>query len=258
MAINTGPARLLTMSLRFHEIAESRHRILNPLTDGKLDLLGEICRPTPDSRHLDLACGKGELLSRWAADYSTQGVGVDISKVFLTAARNRAQELGVADRLDFIEADAGTYADAPESYDIVSCIGATWIGGGLKGTLSLMRRHLRPGGIALVGECYWISPPPPEAYEFLGMEKGLFTSLAGTDDRIEEAGFELLEMVLANPDTWDRYVAGQWWTISDWLRENPADPDALAMQDFLTRARRSHLEYGRRYLGWGVFVIRPR
>ncbi|TMR87943.1 SAM-dependent methyltransferase [Nonomuraea basaltis] len=246
------------MSLRFHEIAEARHRILNPLTDDKLELIGEICRIAPGMRLLDLACGKGELLSRWAADYGIEGVGVDISKVFLSAARTRAQELGVADRLNFIEADAATYVETPETFDMVSCIGATWIGGGLEGTLSLMRRHMRPDGLALVGECYWISPPPPEACESLAVEKDLFTSLAGTDERIEEAGFELLEMVLASPDSWDRYVASQWWTISDWLRDNPADPDAPAMRDFLTRARRSHLEYGRQYLGWGVFVLRPQ
>ncbi|WP_188193828.1 SAM-dependent methyltransferase [Nonomuraea sp. SYSU D8015] len=246
------------MSLRFHEIAESRHRILNPLTDDKLALLGDICRMTPGTRQLDLACGKGEMLSRWAAEYGVHGVGVDVSQVFLSAARARAEELGVADRLEFVEADAATYETAPESFGIVSCIGATWIGGGLKGTLSLMGRHLRQDGIALVGECYWISPPPPEAYEAFGMEEGLFTSLAGTNERIEEAGFELLEMVLASPDSWDRYVASQWWTISDWLRDNPADADAPAMRDFLTQARRSHLEYGRQYLGWGVFVLRSR
>ncbi|SDL05773.1 SAM-dependent methyltransferase [Nonomuraea jiangxiensis] len=246
------------MSLRFHEIAEAGHRILNPFTDDKLDLLGKICRIAPDSRHLDLACGKGELLSRWAADYGTEGVGVDISKVFLTAARTRAEELGVADRLDFVEADAAAYKDTPESYDIVSCIGATWIGNGLQGTLSLMRRHLRPNGIALVGECYWTSPPPAEALDALGIKEATFTSLSGTADRAEESGFDLLEMVLANQDSWDRYVASQWWTISDWLRANPDDPDAPAMRDFLSRARRSHLEYGRQYLGWGVFVLRPQ
>ncbi|TDE22713.1 class I SAM-dependent methyltransferase [Nonomuraea mesophila] len=246
------------MSLRFHEIAESNHRTLNPLTDEKLDLLGRICRISPGSRQLDLACGKGELLSRWAADYGIQGVGVDISKVFLEAARLRAVELGVGDQVALVEANAATYEDTPESFDIVSCIGATWIGNGLQGTLSLMRRHLRRNGIALVGECFWTTPPPEEAYEALGIADGLFTSLAGTADRIEDSGFELLEMVLSDQDGWDRYVASQWWTISDWLRDNPDDPDAPALREFLARARRSHLEYGRDYLGWGVFVIRPR
>ena len=32
------------MSLRFHEISEKNHRILNPFTDEKLMLLGDVCR----------------------------------------------------------------------------------------------------------------------------------------------------------------------------------------------------------------------
>ena len=32
------------MSLRYHEIAEGNHRILNPFTEEKLMLLGQICR----------------------------------------------------------------------------------------------------------------------------------------------------------------------------------------------------------------------
>ena len=35
------------MSLRFHEIAEGDHRILNPFTHDKLMLLGEVCRLQP-------------------------------------------------------------------------------------------------------------------------------------------------------------------------------------------------------------------
>lgn len=244
------------MSLRFHEIAESRHRILNPITDEKLHLLGEICRITPGARHLDLACGKGEMLTRWAARYGSYGVGVDISNVFLTAARERADELDVTDQVRFIEADAGSYEDDAHSYDIVSCMGATWIGGGLAGTLTLIRRLLRPGGLALVGDCYWISPPSPIACASLQVPEDSFASLSGTAKLIEDAGYELVEMVLANHDTWDRYVAAQWWTLSEWLRENPDDPDAPALQEFLDHARGSYLEYGRRYMGWGAFVLR--
>ena len=65
-------------------------------------------------------------------------------------------------------------------------------------------------------------------------------------------------MVLADGDSWDRYEAAQWRTIVDWLDANPADPDHDAMRAFLDAGRRNHLRWGRRYLGWGVFVTRPR
>ena len=245
------------MSLRHHEIAETSHRILNPFTDEKLTLLAEVSRVRAGQRHLDLACGKGEMLCRWAQRHGTLGVGVDLSEVFLAAARARAGELGVADRVRFEQGDAAAYAAEPAGFDIVSCVGATWIGDGLTGTLDLMRPALREGGILLVGEPYWIAEPPEAAYQALGVGPNTFTTLAGTADRFAKAGVELVEMVLADQDSWDRYVASQWWTVSDWLRENPHDPEAPAMRDFLDRSRQSYLEYNRDYLGWGVFVLRP-
>jgi hypothetical protein len=38
------------MSLRFHEIAEINHRILNPFTEDQLMFLGEVCRLNPETR----------------------------------------------------------------------------------------------------------------------------------------------------------------------------------------------------------------
>jgi SAM-dependent methyltransferase len=239
-----------------HEIAEADHRILNPFTDEKLMLLGEVCRLGRTQRQLDLACGKGEMLARWAQRFGISGVGVDISGVFLDAARRRADELGTADRLKFVEADAGNYDAEPGSFDVVSCIGATWIGGGLGGTLELMRRPLRAGGLLLVGEPFWHEPPPEEALVALECGPDEFTSLGGTLDRFDVAGLELIEMVLADGDSWDRYIAAQWWTIDQWIGAHRDDPRADEMHDLLVAWRRAHLEYGRRYLGWGVFVLR--
>jgi SAM-dependent methyltransferase len=244
-------------SLHHHEIAETHHRILNPFTDEKLALLGRVCRLTPGQRHLDLACGKGEMLCQWAAEHGTTGVGVDISQVFLAAARRRADELGVADRVHFEHGDASLYQAPPGGFDLVSCLGATWIGSGLTGTIDLMRPALSDGGLLLVGEPYWITEPPAPAYQALGVGEDDFTSLAGTLDRFTAAGTDLLEMVLADGGSWDRYVASQWWTITGWLDAHPDDPEAPAMREFLDNSRRSYLRYNREYLGWGVFVLRP-
>lgn len=245
------------MSLRHHEIAESEHRILNPLTEEKLRTLTEAVRPHSGQRHLDLACGKGELLVRWAHDHGTSGTGVDISKAFLDAARERAAELGVTERLSFERGDAAAHVVAPGSCELVSSLGATWIGGGLTGTLDLMRPALAPGGLMVVGETYWISEPSPDACEMLGTDRDDFADLAGTNGRFEAAGFELIEMVLADRDSRDRYVASQWRTISDWLLANPDSPDADDMRLFLRQLREAHLVHGRDLLGWGAFVLRP-
>ena len=56
---------------RYHEISESSHRIMNPLSVDKLRLLGDVCRIAKGTRLLDLACGKGEMLCLFARDLGT-------------------------------------------------------------------------------------------------------------------------------------------------------------------------------------------
>ncbi len=246
------------MTLRHHEIAEVSHRILNPLVEPQLRLLGEIARVGPGTRHLDLACGKGEQLCRWAEWFGASGVGVDLSAVFSAAARARAEELGVADLVEVVTADAASYRAEPGAFDMVSCLGATWIGGGLGGTIGLMRPALRPGGLLLVGEPFWNEAPPGACLAAYGFGRDDYASLDGTFDRLDAAGLELVEMVMATPETWDRYEASQWLAVTDWLAGHPDDPDHDAMVAFRDSNRRTYLRWGRRYLGWGVFVARVR
>ncbi|MBO0838385.1 MAG: methyltransferase domain-containing protein, partial [Actinobacteria bacterium] len=75
---------------RSFTIPVSSHRIQNPFTSDKLATLGQALRPPPGTRMLDLACGSGEMLCTWARDYQVTGTGIDISTVFIAAARDRA------------------------------------------------------------------------------------------------------------------------------------------------------------------------
>jgi SAM-dependent methyltransferase len=245
------------MSLRFYEIAEANHQIQNPFTHEQLNLLGDICRLEEGTRHLDLACGKGEMLSQWALKYGTLGVGVDISEVFIEAAKARAYELEILDQVNFIVDDAGAYPQDYHQFDVVSCIGATWIGGGLVGTLNLMKSALKPrDGLILVGEPYWYEMPSAEIAAAMNAEPDTFATLEGTLNRIEQTGLTLVEMVLATLEGWDRYEAQHWWAVDRYLYENPDDPSAAALRSWITHNRRTYLTYGRKYMGWGVFVLR--
>jgi hypothetical protein len=44
--------------------------------------------------------------------------------------------------------------------------------------------------------------------------------------------------------------------VDDWLRQNPDDPDAGAIDEWNRPGQRSYLSVDRRSLGWGVFVLR--
>ncbi len=146
---------------RIFNISESGHRIHNPMTPDKLATLGAALRLKPGTRVLDLGSGSGEMLCTWARDHGIVGTGVDMSQLFSEPAELRAEELGVADRVKFIHGDAAGYV-SDEKVGVAACLGATWIGGGVVGTIELLARSVRTGGIILIGEPYWRQLPPTE------------------------------------------------------------------------------------------------
>ena len=136
---------------RIFNITESAHRIHNPLTPEKLATLGAALRLESGGRVLDLGSGSGEMLCTWARDHGITGIGIDMSQLFTEQARLRAVELGVADQVKFIHGDAAGYV-SDEKAGVAACLGATWIAGGVVGTIELLAQSLRPGGIILIGE----------------------------------------------------------------------------------------------------------
>ena len=109
----------------------------------------------------------------------------------------------------------------------------------------------------LVGEVYWAEAPPAHVRTAREQEQE-FADLVGTLDRFDAAGMDLVEMVLASSDDWDRYAASQWLNVSGWLAAHPDDPDASEIRDTRDASRRDYLADERRCLGWGVFVLRAR
>lgn len=129
---------------RIFNISESAHRIHNPFTPDKFATLGAALRLESGARVLDLGSGSGEMLCTWARDHGIVGTGIDMSPLFTRQAQQRAQELGVAHQVSFIHGDAAGYV-AGEKADVAACVGATWIGGGVAGTIGLLTQSLRAG-----------------------------------------------------------------------------------------------------------------
>ncbi|MBG6081145.1 SAM-dependent methyltransferase [Rubrivivax gelatinosus] len=244
---------------RIFNVMESAHRIHNPFTPDKFATLGAALRLQPGMRVLDLGCGSGEMLCTWARAHGITGTGVDMSRLFSAQARQRAEELGVADRVRFIHADAAGHV-AEEKVDVAACVGATWIAGGIAGTAELLARSLRPGGILLIGEPYWRQLPPSEAVAqgCLAHAVADFLVLPELLASFDRLGYDVVEMVLADQDGWDRYEAAKWLTTRRWLEAHPDDELAPELRAKLATEPVRYATYTREYLGWGVFALMPR
>ena len=244
---------------RVFTITESAHRIHNPITPEKLASLGAALRLEKGARILDLGSGSGEMLCTWARDHGSTGTGIDMSQLFTEQARTRAEELGVADQVRFIHDDASGYV-SEEKVDVAACLGATWIGGGVVGTIKLLTQSLRAGGIILIGEPYWRQLPPSEdvARGCLVESISEFLILPELLAAFGNLGYDVIEMVLADQDSWDRYEAAKWLTMRRWLDANAGDEFAKEVRTELTSEPWRYATYTREYLGWGIFALMAR
>lgn len=241
---------------RIYNIIESAHRIHNPFTPEKLATLGEALRLEKGTRILDLASGSGEMLCTWARDYGVTGTGIDLSQLYTAHAKLRAEQLGVADQVEFIHGDAAGYV-ADEKAGVAACLGASRIGGGVAGTIELLAQSLQPGGIILIGEPYWRQLPPTEeiARGCLAGAISDFHLLPELLASLRSLGYDVVEMVLADQDGWDRYEAAKWLTMRRWLEDNPDDELTTEVRSKLTSEPERYATYTREYLGWGVFAL---
>ncbi|MDD1639345.1 MAG: hypothetical protein LUO99_03520, partial [Methanomicrobiales archaeon] len=143
---------------------------------------------------------------------------------------------------------------------VAACLGATWIGGGVAGTIELLAKSLRPGGIILIGEPYWRQVPPTEdvARECDANSLSDFLMLPELLASFGDLDYDVVEMVLADQEGWDRYEAAKWLTMRRWLEANPDDDFAKDVRAKLTLEPKRYAAYTREYLGWGVFALMAR
>jgi len=243
---------------RIFNITESAHRIHNPFTPEKLATLGAALRLKTGTRVLDLGSGSGEMLCTWARDYGVIGTGIDMSQLFIEQAKLRAEKLGVADQVKFIHGDAAGFV-SDEKAGVAACLGATWIAGGVVAPSSFWRRASAPEGSSSSAS------PTGGSYRRRKCRQGClagsisdFLLLPELLASFGHLGYDVVEMVLADQDSWDRYEAAKWLTMRRWLEDNPDDEFAKDVRAKLTSEPERYAAYTREYLGWGVFALMTR
>ncbi len=240
----------------YHLVSESEHELQNPTSPAKIQLLGRRMRLGSESTVLDIGSGRGGPAMILAKTFGCRFTCVEMADEFDAAARRRANEKGLDQLIEFVHANARDFPAEREGYDAAMCLGASFIWSGLPTTLAALNPAVRDGGFIAVGEPYWRSWPLPERAEPDEGEE--FLPLPETIERFQAAGLELVTLIDASLDDWDRYESLHWLAAQKWLSEHADDPDAENIRVLNERFRDRYLRWQRELLGWAIIVGRKR
>ncbi|MGZ8694010.1 MAG: SAM-dependent methyltransferase [Gaiellaceae bacterium] len=239
------------MSAWSWEVAERDHELQNPTSAEKIRLLGEYLRLGEGSRVLDIACGKGGPARILAATFGCRVEGIEVRSAFAQEARDRAAAEGLDSLIAVETADAATVDLEPGAYDTALCLGASFVWGTIADAAAVLRPAVRGGGCVAIGEPFWRQWPLPDATADEG-----WVDLAGTTQRLVDAGFALTGVIAASQDDWDRYESLHWRAIEEWLAENTDHSDAEEIRRLHESRRSGYVAFQRALLGWAIFVGR--
>ena len=229
--------------LNYFSIAESTHDFQNPTTADKLRLAADYLDVTAGDSVLDVGSRRGW----WAVELAGRGAavtGLELNPDFAVAAGLRAERAGVEVRT--VVGPALEFAPEPGSYDVVTCLGATFALEGYRPALAWMTEAVREGGRIAVGELHTADP---------GVEPDDdVPSLTELVHIAEEHGVEITGMVSACVDDWDRYESLHWANVHRWARANPDDPRRAEIVALCRDYQSDYLTNTRGLLGWTILV----
>jgi SAM-dependent methyltransferase len=236
----------------FFATIERYHTFQNPTSEEKLDLAIEYCGIHDGMRILDVGSGKGWLLGRIAEQFDVRITGLEINPILAAEARRLSAAEDLADRIEIVEGPALDFHTAPASFDVVTCIGASFALGGFEPALGWMKRHAKPGGMIAIGEVFARVLPLPD--DLPAHRRCEPRSLWTTVDKMRAHNLVPRGIVESSIDDWNRYHSLHWQAGLDWALENPNSPDAEKLID--PAGQRCDLEIDGRMVGWAIVVAR--
>jgi len=241
---------------KYYDVIHRDQVFWNPISEAKVEAIIGLLRLPPGARALDIASGRGEFLLRVAERWGATGIGVDASPGCVQGSREAAGRRGLSGAVEFVESDGAAFEAAPASFDLVSCIGASWIWGGYRATLQALSLWTKPGGLVISGEPFWVDEPSAEYMEAIDCPRDLFGSHRENVHTGEQAGLRFLHAIVSNRDDWDHYEGLHCYSADRYAREQPDDPDLPELLERVNREFDYYLRWGREQLGWAVYIFR--
>jgi SAM-dependent methyltransferase len=231
----------------------------SPLSIEKAERLVSVLDVPENARALDAGCGRGEFLIRVIESTKVRGLGIDRDATCIAAAMESASRRIPGPLYEFREAEIESEPLEDDSFDLGICLGSTHAFGSgdaaYPNTISSLFRLVRPGGLILVGECYWKQTPDPEYLGLLGDPVGIYRSHAENIAFGESNGLIPLYAAVSSDDEWDHFEWSHHMHIERQAALHAGNP---VWAEKLARGRQwsdGYLRWGRSTLGFGFYLF---
>jgi SAM-dependent methyltransferase len=235
-----------------YDVAERYIELLNPCSNEKVLEAGEVLGLGPQTRLIDYGCGYGEPLVLWAERFGISAVGIEFRPRAAAKARLKMIERGLDKQIEIIEGSGADYHLGDHTFDVASCMGASFIWNGYPQAIRAMKEAIKPNGKILIGEPYWIKETrvPKDLMEgFTIYYEPELLEMARAE------GFTFEYLIRSSEEEWARYNAANWRGLVAWLKENANHPDYDQVRRWLDKEQDTYIRWWREYMSWALYIL---
>jgi SAM-dependent methyltransferase len=239
------------------DIQRELHGELSRGSPARLGFTRKAFQMLPDldsPRILDVGCGQGGPTLELARLSSGQVTGLDIDQSALHELARRADEEGLADRVQVVHGSMFDMEFADESFDVIWSEGSMHILG-FERALGEWRRFIRPGGFLVVHEMIWLrSDPPAEVVNCPELAYPGIRTVPEYVAQVPDHGYDLVgHFVLPEDFWWIDYYVPMVARIRELRRKYSEDQAAQRTLDREQRAAHLYRKHSKWY--GSVFLV---
>jgi SAM-dependent methyltransferase len=204
----------------------------------------------------DIGCGTGASTLLLARLLNAQVTAVDFLPDFLGVLEDRAEKMGLAQKVTTLNCSMDDLPFQDEEYDVIWSEGAVYNIGFEKGVRDWFR-YLKPGGLLVVSEITWITASrPPELQEHWQAEYPEIDLASAKIGVLEKHGYSPIGYFVLPEYCWlDNYYRPLQDSFTDFLNRNGGSEAARAIVAAEKREIELYEKYKTHY-SYGVYIAR--
>jgi len=223
-------------------------------TEKAIDLA--MLDPSASLRIADIGCGTGSSAMLLARLLSARITAVDFLQDFLEALENRAEKMGLSDKIRTLNCSMDNLPFGDEEYDVIWSEGAIYNIGFEKGVKD-WKRFLKTGGMMVVSEITWLTADrPSELQEYWKNEYPEINTASSKIDILEKNGYSPVAYFVLPEHCWlDDYYRPMQDGFEAFLKRNGNSEKAQAIVNAEKKEIALYEKYKAHY-SYGVYIAR--